>query len=748
MVNAALAVSAAALLPSCAMDTPFGEGAEGTLSIRTDIRGDVVRTRAIGSDELAVLRENCVVYIENNKGLIRKFKGLDNIPAEIKLRTGSYVAEAWSGDSVSASFSQKFYRGWQRFEMNEGSNALTLKCNIANVIVSVDPASLDVNLDNMKVTFSHSRGELVFDKDNIGTAKGYFMMPNADKDLSYKVEGKKADGTAYLKQGTIANVQRAHEYCMTVLEDNNEVTEGGALIKLIIADIPVIDETVEIFPAPSITGDGFDIADQVVSLERSFSDTRVLVRGYFGLASLTVDFSGNFTGLESGQNILEGSVITTLKGKGINVEKRTSVDAAASADGQDVEVEEVFVTFSKSFLDALPASDTEYMVTFNAVDGRHKSSVKSLRIANDATAVEHMAPVSTGAAPDPDKDPMAVLATKATLTSYVNSEDAASVGVKYRRQGESAWLTALASSAVEASARRNMRSTRAASPVPYTVSITGLTPGTVYEYAAFCDGYDAADVRTFTTESVFSIPNSSFENWSTYSASTLLGTKNVILPWSVGDKEASFWGSGNEGGATANKVLTDKSSDMVHSGSYSARLETKSAVGVIAAGNIFVGTYVKTDGTDGVLSLGREYNGTHPSKLRVWVNYRPAGNVKVKGGNESYVDDLQAGGTDQGQIYVALTDGPVDIRTKASDRKLFNPDDQQVLAYNQVTFKEAFGPDGELKMLEIPIVYNDRAKAKRPTHVVIVASASKFGDFYSGAEGSVFYFDDFELVYE
>ncbi len=173
ITGSAVAFAMGALLSSCAMDAPFGEGVEGSLTINTDIRGDVTKTRAaVTGDELASLREKCVVYIENNKGVIRKWKGLDNIPESIKLRTGSYVAEAWSGDSVSASFDAKFYRGYQKFEMNEGANTLTLKCNIANVLVSVDPSSLDVNLSDLKVTFSHSRGQLEFTESTITDGAG------------------------------------------------------------------------------------------------------------------------------------------------------------------------------------------------------------------------------------------------------------------------------------------------------------------------------------------------------------------------------------------------------------------------------------------------------------------------------------------------------------------------------------------------------------------------------------------------
>ena len=729
----AVVLAAASLLPSCSMEEPFAADGEGSLTITTEINGDVIKTRTIEADELATLRENCVVYIENNRGVVRKFKGLDNIPESIKLQTGAYVAEAWSGDSVSASFDAKFYRGKQEFVMAEGQNSLTLKCNIANVLVSVDPASLNVDLTDLKVTFYHSRGQLEFTKENIPTAKGYFMMPNADKDLNYKIEGKKLDGSAYVREGKIENVQRAHEYCMTITQNENEVTDGGAFITIKIADIPLIEETVEIFPGPSVNGLGFNIDEQVASIERNFSDTHVYVKAYQGLSSVILSFSDNFPGMVSGRNILDGSVKAELAAKGITFDRRSSSDAASSAEGDDVEVDEIFITFSKAFLDALPVSGKEFAITIDAVDGRHREGSAKLRIANSADAVEVLAPVSTVA--PPVNDPLAIGAHSATISGIVN--DASLVnryGIKYRPQGTSAWT------AVYADASLNKR-TRAVS-MPYSVTIKGLDSGKTYEYISFSDDYDSPTVMSFTTESEFKLTNASFEDWSSYSASTLLGTKSVILPGSTNNKSTSFWGSGNEGAATASLVLTDKYEGLVHSGKYSARLASNKAFGVLAAGNIFIGEYVKTDGTNGVLSVGRQYNGSHPTKVRVYCNYRP-GVVDILKNNNL---DIKSGGKDHGQIYIGLTDGPVELRTK--DLKIFTPDDPQVLAYGQVTFTDDYGANNELKAVEITFNYNDRAKTKRPTHIVIVATAAKFGDYFSGSSSSVMILDDFELIYE
>lgn len=743
-------LGATALLQSCAMDAPFGEGGEGSLSINTEINGETKQTRAENNldnaEYVQSLRDKCVVFIENSRGVMRKYKGLSNIPASIKLSTGQYVCNAWTGDSVAASFDSKFYRGQQPFEIIENeSTSVSMKCNIANVVVSVDAASVaGTGLKNPKITFTSSRGSLEFDETMFADNKGYFMIPSPQDTKNYtaenrtitvNIEGTTEDGQAYSKESRIQNVERAHEYQIALSADKPSIDEGGALIQLIIKDIPIIDDTVEIFPAPVVKGYGFDIAEQLINTDRTFNDQKLYVCEYKGTKSVMVAFSENFTDMTDG-DLLNNTYVEQLSAKGITVERQNSKDA-----GSGVDVYEIYVTFPAAFLNALPSSPTQYTVAITATDSRNLVTVASLRIANSNDAIEKIDDVIADPAPDADNAPMAVLATKATLTGTLYNAGAARYGFKYRKAGESAWNEAVATGANGAPRR-----TRANKGTAYSVTLSGLEAGTTYEFKAFADDFESTNIQTFTTEAKYIIPNASMEEWSTYQAQTMLGKKTVTFP-GTGDV-TTHWDSGNEGAATANGILTDKSTDMVHSGTYSARLESKKMFGMIAAGNLFFGDYVKTDGTNGVLALGREYNGSHPSKLRVYANYRPGTNIFIKDGNEDYVGDLTASGCDNGQIYVALTVGTVDIRTKPADRKLFNVDDEQVLAYGQVTWKEAFGPDGQLQMVEIPIEYKANARTTRPTHLVITCCASKFGDFFSGADGSVMYLDDFELVYE
>lgn len=736
----------AVLFQGCSLDTPFGNGGEGSLSINTEIRGETRLTRADNAlansnpEYYRLLEQKCVVFIENSRGVMRKFKGLDNIPTSINLSAGQYVCNAWTGDSVSASFDSKFYRGQQTFEIAENQNtSLSMKCNIANVVVSVDGASVaETGLKNAKITFSTPRGSLEFDESMFADKKGYFMTPSpetkaADPEkyaknttVTVKVEGTTDDGKAYVKESNITDVQRAHEYQVVLTANQQEIQEGGALIQLVIKDIPVIEDTVEIFPAPIVKGYGFDMTEQLVNTDRTFTDQKLYICEYKGTGSVMTEFSENFTGLNGG-NLFDNAYVSELTGKGITVERKESQDAESGVD-----VCEIYVTFPAAFLNGLAPSATQYVVTITATDSRNLVTTSSLRIANTNEAIEKIDDVVADPAPDTESNPMAVLASKATLKATLFNADAARYGFKYRKAGTSDWKEALATGSTGMPRR-----TRANVGTPYSVTLTGLESGTTYEYKAFADEFESAVVQTFTTESIFQIPNSSMEQWGTYAS----GGKDITFPGDSG-LGCTFWDTGNMGGATVGMTMTDKTSEMKHSGDYGAALQSKNAYIALAAGNLFAGKFLGTyNTTNATLEFGRPYNGSHPSKLRVWANYRPGKVDKAKNGVP-----VVKGENDFGQIYIALSNGVFNIDTGKS--QFFNPDSDQIVAYGEVTWNENYGPDGELQELEIPLEYKGNAASVAPTHIIIVCCASKYGDYYAGSTSSVMYLDDFELVYE
>lgn len=705
-------------LQSCISEDPFDSTEEGYLRIRTKVSSDL--TRAAVSDQ--ELGDKCVIYISSDRGLIRKYDGLQNVPAKISLKSGHYVAEAWTGDSVSASFDKKFYRGYQPFDIHNGENEVTLNCKIANVVVSVNQASLNVGISHLVLKVWNSRGDLSFTEDNIDQ-KGYFMMPNSDTDLYYKIEGEDISGKLIQKEGKIENVKRTHEYIFSLRANESNPLWGGAFFNVVIEEIPVIEDTVEIYGRPSIQGMDFSLENQVTEAKGSFTDKVVFFCGYRGIDRLSMKAVGNeelLSDIFSEVDLLncEQATRNRLNEAGISWEIMNNVD-----ENRDIPYTEIFLTFGASFLNSLPVADSEYSIELSVMDGQGKENTGLFRIANTEAAVVIEDPVVVEDVAT-SSDMMAITTTKANLkvTAYENAENPV---LRYREQGASEWNEVV------------IGGTRSKS-VEYNVSLSNLKASTTYEYLV-ADGEFVSDIHRFTTEGKFKIPNSSLEEWSDFA-----DNNKVLIPGSGGQR--SFWDSGNHGSATMSVTLTQNSTDMVHSGEYSARLRSQfvgiGSIGKFAAGNLFAGEYLETQGTDGRLQFGREYDGSHPEKLRFFANYRP-GTVDSKGKG----DYLAQGATDEAQVYVALSTAPVEIRTKKSDQKLFNPDDPEILAYGQVTWSGNIGADGVLEQIEIPLVYNDRARTNAPKYLIIVASASKYGDYFNGGEGSIMYLDDFELIY-
>lgn len=707
------------------------------LSINYDL------TRAIVEDQ--VLDDNCVVYISNDKGLVFKEKGLSNLPEQITLRQGRYLAEAWTGDSVPASFDKKFYYGKETFDVASRTTEVQLTCKIANVVASVNKNSIDdTQVKNLHVTVSTSNGSLEFTNDNFGQ-QGYFMMPfDAEKKresvLNITVAGENILGEPFHKERTITNAKPGYEYVVKLsYDDTGDEPNGGGYITMMIDErellVPVVHE---IFAAPSIEGVDFDIDKQIIGEAGQFvGDKQVKIVAFDEITSFTIECvdAGNLhlPAQAIDLKLCDDATIASLHAAGITWDK-TVEDIENNKDGHKRQLS--YIVFSEQYLNNLPERDTEYRIILTATDGTGhddipgKTTTKTLRIAVGDNAIVYEDPLVVEDAKDPN-NLMAIGAHTATLKASIKDESATGIGIQYREVGTTEWTKVQATR------------TRASSMI--SVTLTNLKPGTTYEYKAYADDFEASESKQFTTEAIFTIPNASLEEWSNYSANN-----KVLLPDAGGER--TFWDSGNHGSATMSVTLTQSSSDMFHSGSMSARLRSQfvgfGVLGKFAAGNLFAGKYLKTDGTDGVIEFGQPYNGSHPMKLRVYVNYRP-GNVEKKGEGSF----LKSGAMDIGQIYVALTNSPIEVRTKTEDQKLFptktgDPDYDKLVAYGQYTFEGNYGPDGELQSLDIPFEYFSNAKTVKPTHLVIVCSASKYGDFFNGGEGSTMYVDDFELIYE
>lgn len=308
------------------------------------------------------------------------------------------------------------------------------------------------------------------------------------------------------------------------------------------------------------------------------------------------------------------------------------------------------------------------------------------------------------------------MTTRATVNGKIQSGK--TPVVEYRKESETSWITV-------PSANVNVSSNT------FSATLTGLSASTTYKYRINVDGSIGSE-QSFTTATATPLENGSFDEWSSETAAN--GT--LWQPWST----SSFWDTGNRGATTIADSNSVPTSETCNGSGKAASLETKWVVMKLASGNIFTGSYVRTDGTNGVLSFGREFK-SFPSKLRINYKYTSATIDKI---GEDALEYLK-GRPDSCHIYIALADWnqPLEIRTRPSERQLFDKNDSHVIAY-----AEYISGNSDSQYQQKDLVLNYRYTNRTPKYILIVASASKYGDYFTGGVGSKLLVDNFELIYD
>ncbi len=673
---------------------------EGAVRLSVNVSGDVsVVTRAVDPGISASMQTR----IYSSKGLIRYYDATTPMPETLNLASGQYHAFVLAGDSVPAAFNTPYYTGSTDFTVRSGETTLaSVTCTIANTLATVafDPA-LDEVVTDCKVKIFTTTGELYFTEATTDSV-GYYMFSGKERNLAWTFEGKKTDGNSYTQSGVVEHVNPATKYAFTFNFDPDGAATGGTFLDVKVNEA-TIDSThnVIITLRPQIVGDKFDLNEPLYYETNGGSETSLWVNAATKLQRVWLSCD-KLTDLGFPTDSIDflaanGSLVADFQSRGISCKHTYQ---------EDKDLSNAKITLAESFVQSLPGD--EYTFTINAIDAAGKDNTATLSIVvSDAIVVTEEAERSS------------IWARRATLLGSVVKETSEPLSFQFREAGTDSWTSVPASR----------------SGMTLSAQLTDLTPGTTYEYQAMAGTQASVKTATFTTEAATALPNSSFENWQTLSSSAMV---------MYGPGEEMFWDSGNHGSATLNKNVTSPDETYKHSGRYSVKLQSQ-FVGVLsfgkfAAGNLFAGQYLRTDGTDGVLSFGRPFT-SRPSKLKGYIKYTP-GTVDY-----SSTSDLPTGATDIGNIYIAIGDWsePIEIRTK--DKKLFDKNDEKIIAYGEKELTSITqGADGGLLEFEIPLDY--RSLDRIPSYIVIVASASKYGDYFTGSTGSTMWIDDLELIYE
>lgn len=717
-----LAVAASSMmLAGCSADDLFGpRDGEGTLSLTASIGNDVKVVSRADADQLrADYGESLLLWITKpGEGPVRQYNGIDNVPTDpVTLHSGSYVAEAWAGDSVAASFDKKYFKGYTPFDITNGnSTAVEVKCNIANVVVSLSfDESVDAALKSWTVTVANGEESITYEGHD--ARKGYFMMPKkADNEkLTLTLEGTAPNGDAYSQTADIEAPKGGYEYKVNFSHTPGSFNDGGAFFTITVDETEiVVEDELVITLAPEIFGIDFDIAQEQAAATGEMGRKCVFISAVDRLSSLTIE-SANLQHYLGGSTAdvfsLSESAIARLAAAGINF---------MTYKNEAGEINRVRVNFEADFTNNLVSGlHTFKFIAGDNGDGTEKTSeaTLSLRLSNAAVELNEAAEVS-------------YTTTTFVATIVKPDELTGNVGFNYREKGTADWTFV---------AGTNNGTT-------LTATVDNLKFGTTYEYCAVAGGY-TSPAKELTTLTPPQLPNASFEQTSTHSDRALMFSA---------DPNDFYWDSGNHGSQKMSKNVTEVTTKYFHSGKQGLCLHSQyvglGSLGKFAAGNIFVGKYLATEGMDGVLGWGRPFNcPIRPKALKVWARYEP---VNITHDDTSALPSVSKGDPDNGIVYIALVtdqtmsydneNWPQVVKTKSAKRQLFDPSGSNVVAYGEHVFTSATTEPG---LVEITIPLNDVNPNLTVSNIIIVASASRYGDYFVGGNGSLLYLDDFELVY-
>lgn len=328
-----------------------------------------------------------------------------------------------------------------------------------------------------------------------------------------------------------------------------------------------------------------------------------------------------------------------------------------------------------------------------------------------------------------------------------NPIEASFLTFEYREDSSMNWIPVTADIATDAEGN-------------HTAILKGLAPEKQYKYRLVYKNGDeevSSTESSFTTEAQMVLPNGKLDDW--YQD----GKTWDAISKADFDAKKYFWDSSNPGtttglGALVNKNPTQGSSDNIHTiGGQSAKLESLYAgVGSIkkfAAASLYSGAFNGLEGTNGAkIDFGRPFT-ARPTQLTGWFQYAPKA-IDYVGENQP-ANTVEKGNPDLWSAYIVLTNSTYQLNNTdmvgtskdfASILKGGKPDASgfDVIAYGALPDAECVA-SSEWKQFTIDLTY--RNLVEKPTHIIIVFSSSKYGDYFTGGNGSMLYLDDLELIY-
>lgn len=695
-----MTLMAGIMLSSCQKDSTGMPSGEGYLHFNLGYDPSVEISRA---DDAEVIF--AVDIIDADGETVMSFPDHRQMPEQVKLTIGEYTVRAHVGSEVSAAFEEVYYAGEDKVKVTKNQNCTAnIVCTLATTKVSVilsetlrkDMASCEVTVEN-----GQDGCALLYSKDE--ARNGYFRVSGK---LTWKIDIVNRNGSSFTLRHTVKDVKAREHYIFnfSVNEDGDPNDCGSMTDVELDEQLNQLKHNIDLIlgrkPRPEFSGEGLNAEGGFYTMLGEPANIKVNIKAPAQIYAMDISHNSGYLasqGLPYSFSPIKSDPATLSAVNAMGITWDAVVDEAY----------EVNLDLSE-FVRKLPVGT--YVFTANVRDFQDQNTRQDIMVTVDVNVDVATLPAEPWAL-------FAVLKGK-----WNTAQRPEQLGFKYRKASEEQW-TEVGESALTVEGKA------------FSARIRGLETETEYIFKAISLDEEGAEEMSFVTGTAIQIPNMNFDSW----------TKSGKEWYANQDLSSAYywWDSGNKGANTLSETnpTSPEESDVV-SGK-AARLSSTEAGGVFAAASIFTGRFVKAivsfpiSNSGAELDFGMPYT-SRPLQMKGYYKYRP-GTINKSKGNYSHLN----GTVDNCIIYVVLGDWDSPFRINTTTGTFVDiANDPHIIGYGEVfdnRTMDAYEP------FTIDINYRS---SRIPKYVMVIASASRYGDYFTGSTSSVLRIDEFEFVFD
>lgn len=681
-----------ALLFGCQDEKENGQTGTGWLSVDFLTEKSLITRGSQPSYRLEIQKPDGTV--------VSSFDDCTAISDRILLKAGDYKIVAKNGNDVPAGFDMPFYKGVQDIKIEPAvTKNITLICTQANVKVTVEYSDKIKRLfSDYSLTVENGEGQLSFTKDE--SRAGYLRVDEGT--MVWNLTLNNGQEVFHLNK-TITGVAPRHHYNFAFDIKENGSEDEGAFVPGITVDTTtdVYNWLCEIVLKENIAKpeikrvDGVAMKEPILVLEEARgADVQLNIAAQARIQNLKLRHKSPV--------VKEMGVPETVTVTGIAPDVKAAVNAAGIYWGNDevLDAQQVILNFS-DLVNKLPLGDYEFFVS--VYDARSRLVEDTLRV-SVIPDIDHIAD---------EVNVMDVWAKFATIRGrWYTIERPEGMALEYSLD-QVTWTTA-----TDVVFSDNNKT--------FYAKLMGLTPDTPYYFRTRSDEKGVSEtIRTLQTQQALQLPDMNLDNW--YKSGKIIY---------VGDPNNRFWDSGNQGASSMSKNPTDGTDDAVSGKAAKMVSQWVGALGIgkFAAGNLYSGQFAGLDGMNALLDFGRPYT-SRPTTLTGYYKYFPK---TIDNGNYKGL----SGKLDSCHIYIVLCDWAAPFHVVTKDEKFVNLNGPDIIAFGELKGNREVS---SYEKFTINIRYRDN---RIPKYVLFVATASKYGDYFTGGEGSTLYLDELEFGFD